>query len=113
MSVRRAITPSIENTPSVAISRTRHSRGLLEPRFQLVEIVVGVAQTLRLAQPDAVDDARVIQRVADHRILLIEQRLEQAAVRIEARRIEDRVFRAEKTAQALLQVLVDRSACRR
>jgi hypothetical protein len=40
---------------------------------------------LRFAQPDAVDDAGVIEGVTDHRILIVEQGFEQTAVRIEAR----------------------------
>ena len=59
--------------------------GLLESRLQFVEIVVRVAQALRLAEPDAVDDARVIERVADDGVVFVQQRLEQAAVGIEAR----------------------------
>ena len=107
MSFRRAITPSIENTPSVAIRRTRALARLLQARFQLVQVVVGVAQALRFAQAHAVDDAGVVQRVADHRVLLVEQRLEQAAVRVEAGRIEDRVLGAEEVAEPRLQLLVD------
>ena len=102
----RAITPSIENTPSVAMSLTRAPARFLQPRLEFVEVVVGVAQALRLAEPDAVDDAGVVQRVADHRVLLVEQRLEEAAVRVEARRIQDRVVRAEERAQARLEFLV-------
>jgi hypothetical protein len=47
-------------------------------------VVVGVALALRLAQANAVDDARMIERVRDHRVALIEQRLEQAAIGVEA-----------------------------
>ena len=108
MSCSRAITPSIENTPSVAIRRTRQRAASLQPRLQLVEVVVRVAKALRLAQADAVDDAGVVERVADHRVLLAEQRLEQPAVRVEARRIEDRVLGAEEAAESLLELLVDR-----
>ncbi len=73
---------------------------LLEARLELVEVVVGVAQPPRLAEPDAVDDARVVERVADDRVLLVEQRLEETAVRVEAGRVEDRVVHAEKARRA-------------
>ena len=53
---------------------------------------------LRLAQPDAVDDAGVVERIGDDRVLLIQQRLEQAAVGIEAGGVEDRVLGARGSA---------------
>src|SRR6185503_593203 len=55
----------------------------------------------------AVDDARVIQRVADHGVLLAEQRLEQTTVRVEARAVEDRVLRAEEPRDPILELFVD------
>ncbi len=82
------------------------ARRFLEARLELVHVVVGIAQALRLAQADAVDDARVVERVADHRVLLVEQGLEQAAVGVEARRIQDRVVHAEERAEARLEFLV-------
>ncbi len=48
----------------------------------------------------------MVERIADDRILLVEQGLEQATVGVEARRIQDRVIRAEKRAQARLEFLV-------
>ena len=106
MTFRRAITPSIENTPSVAISRTRASARLLQARLELVEVVVRVAEPARLAETDAVDDARVIERVADHRVLLVEQRLEEAAVGVETGRIEDRVVHPEERGEPRFELLV-------
>ncbi len=50
----------------------------------------------------------MIERVADDGILLAEQRLEQSAVCVEARGIQNRVFRAEKARQPLLELLMDR-----
>ena len=85
----------------------------LQARFQLVEVVVGIAQALRFAQAHAVDDARVVQRVADHCVLLVEQRLEQPAVRIEARRVEDRVLGAEERGSAAPRAPCGSPACRR
>ena len=66
--------PSMEKTPSVRMSRVRRAWAALRPRFELVEIVVGVAQAARFAEPDAVDDAGVIQCIADDRVVLVEQR---------------------------------------
>ena len=80
---------------------------VLKRPFELVHVVVRIAQPPRLAQADAIDDAGVIQCVADHRIALIEQRLEQSAVGVETRRIENRVLHSEVAAQALLQLAVD------
>ena len=57
---------------------------LFEALLEFRHVVVGVAVALRLAQANAVDDARVIERVRDHRVALIEQRLEQAAIGVEA-----------------------------
>ena len=74
---------------------------------EVIHIVVLIAEALSLAQPDSVDDAGVIQRIRDHRVLRPEQRLEQAAVGIEARRVEDRVFCPQKGADPVLQILVD------
>ena len=85
----------------------------LQARFQLVEIVVRVAEALRFAQAHAVDDARVIQRVADHCVLLVEQRLEQAAVRVEARRVEDRVLACRESGSAAPRDPCGSPACRR
>jgi len=78
-----------------------------QARFELVHIAVGVAQPLGLAEADTVDDRRVVERVGDHGVLGTEQRLEQAAVGVEARVIEDRVLGAQELAQAILQALVD------
>ena len=64
-----------------------------------------VAQPLGLAQPDAVDDRRVVQLVGDDRVLRAEQRLEEPAVGVEARRVEDRRRRCRGTSARL------RSSC--
>jgi len=74
---RFAMYPSIENTPSVAISLKRLG-------LEVGEIVVLVPVTLRLAEPDAVDDRGMVQLVGDDGVLGAEQRFEQAAVGIEA-----------------------------
>ena len=106
ISRKGAMLPSIENTPSVAMSRVRQSCVSFEMLLELGEIAVRVAQPPRLAEPDAVDDARVIQRVGDDRVVLAEHGFEQPAVRIPARRIEDRVLRAQETRQRRLELFV-------
>ena len=81
----------------MAISRKRAALALaLQLRLEIGHVVVLVAKALRFAEPDAVDDARVVQFIADDRVLLAEQRLEQAAVGVEAGGVENRVFGAEK-----------------
>ena len=91
----------------------RAGRSRLQLRFEVGHVVVLVAKARGLAQADAVDDRRVVQRVGDDRVLLAEQRLEQAAVGVERGRVEDRVFRAEEGRQSLLERLVHGLACRR
>ena len=81
---------------------------LAEPRLELVHVPVRVAVPPRLAEPDPVDDRRVVELVGDDRVALVEQRLEDAAVRVEARAEEDRVLRAEERGEPLLELAVER-----
>ena len=80
----------------------------LEARVELVEVAVRVAQPRRLAEPDPVDDRGVVERVGDDGVVGPEQRLEEAAVRVEARAEEDRVLGAEEGREPLLELLVQR-----
>ena len=80
--------------------------GLLQLRLQVVHVGVRVAVAGRLAQADAVDDRRVVERVGEHRVAFLQQRLEQAAVGVEAGGVEDGVVGAQKARQRLLQPLV-------
>ena len=48
----------------------------------------------------------MIQLVADHRVLVGQQRLEQPAVGVEAGRVQDRVVGAEEAGDAVLELLV-------
>ena len=48
--------------------------------LEVGHVVVGVAVSAWLRQAHAVDDRGVVERVADDRVLLAQQRLEQAAV---------------------------------
>ncbi len=72
-----------------------------------------VAEALRLAQPHAVDDAGVVQLVAEDRVVLAEQRLEQPAVGVEARDVEDGVVLAEELGDRPLRAACAGPACRR
>ena len=65
-----------------------------------------VAVALGLAEPDAVDDAGVVQFVADDRVLRAEDGLEEPAVGVEARAIEDRVLGAEESRDRRFEFLV-------
>jgi hypothetical protein len=49
----------------------------------------------------------VVQRVGDDRVVLAQQRLEQAAVGVEGGGVEDGVLGAQEARQALLELLVD------
>ena len=50
----------------------------------------------------------VIKFIADHGIVGGQQRLKQAAVRVKARGVENRVLRSQKRADAFFQLLVNR-----
>ena len=49
----------------------------------------------------------MIERVADDSVLIVENCLEKASVRVETGRIKDRVFGAQKLADAFLELLVN------
>src|SRR5262245_44512505 len=67
---------------------------------------MAVAGSSGLAQADAVDDAGVVQLVGQHCVLVAENRLEQPAVGVPARRIEDGVILAEEACDGAFQLLV-------
>ena len=81
----------------MAIRRVRTGR-LLQAGLEFGHVAVGVPEALGLAQAYAVDDARVVEGVGDHRVLRPEQGLEQAAVGVEAGAVEDHVVGAEESA---------------
>ena len=98
-----AMYPSMENTPSVTTSVRRAPRGRRELRLEVGHVAVLVAEPLRLRQPHAVDDRGVVELVADDRVLGVEQGLEDAAVRVEAGREQDRVFGPEPVGDLALE----------
>ena len=81
-------------------------RAVLQLALEVVHVAVGVAESFGLAKPDAVDDARVVQRVGYDRVPLVEQRLEDPAVGVEAGRVEDRVLGAQELGQRRLELFV-------
>ena len=79
---------------------------LLELRLEVGHVGVRVDEALRLAQADAVDDRGVVELVGDDRVVGSEERLEDAAVRVEAGRVEDRVLHPEEGGDPLLELQV-------
>ena len=77
-----------------------------ELRLEVGQVAVLVAEPLRLREPDAVDDRRVVELVADDRVVGAEEHLEHAAVRVEARREEDRVVVAQERRHPALELEV-------
>lgn len=80
--------------------------GFAQLRLEIGEVVVLVAKAPGLRQTNAVDDARVIQLVADDRVVFVEQRLEQAAVSVEAARIQNAIVGLQERGQRCLELLV-------
>jgi hypothetical protein len=65
---------------------------LLQLLLQVSHVQVLESILLRLAQPDPIDDRRVVQGVADHSILGTENGLEETGVSVETAGEEDAVF---------------------
>ena len=82
--------------------------GLLELRLEVAHVGVLVDEALRLAEANAVDDRGVVQLVGEDGVLGAQKGLEDAAVGVEARGVEDRVLHAEELRDPLLQLEVQR-----
>ena len=80
----------------------------LQLLFEVGHVAVRVAEALRLAETDAVDDRRVVEGVGDYRVIGPEKRLEDAAVRVEARAEEDAVVGLGEVRDDALELLVER-----
>ncbi len=88
--------------------RPSPSAGLQDP-LELGHVAVGVPLALRLAEPDAVDDRGVVERVGDDGVRLVEQRLEEARRwRRSTRCRGSRPPCPRKRAMRRLELLVDR-----
>src|SRR5213078_603107 len=66
-----------------------------------------VTKALRFAEPDAIDDAGVIQFIADHRVFVAEQCLKQAAVCIETGWVKNRIFGAQEFGKRCFEFLMN------
>ena len=66
-----------------------------------------VSVPLRLAKPDAIDDTRVVQLVADNGVFGAEDCFKKAGIGIETGRVEDGVFRFQEFRNFVLQIFVD------
>ena len=94
----------MEKTPSVTMTRRRASAAATQLRLEVGHVGVAVAQPAGLAEPDAVDERGVVELVGDDRVLGAEQHLEDAAVGVEAGRVEDRRLGAEEVRQPRLEL---------
>ncbi len=83
-------------------------RCLLQAGLELVHVPVAVPESAGLAQADAVDDRGVVELIGNDCVSLVKQRLEQAAVGVEAGAEEDRVLGAEVGRQPLLERAMER-----
>ena len=81
---------------------------LHELRLEVGHVGVRVDEALRLAQAHPVDDRGVVELVGDDRVVGAEERLEDAAVRVEAGGVEDRVLHPEEGGDPLLELEVQR-----
>ena len=57
--------------------------GLGQPCFQFCHVAMGIPQASGFAETDAVDQACMVQGIADNGVSFVEQAFEQTAVRIE------------------------------
>ena len=86
---------------------TRAGRvGGLELGLQVGQIVVFIAIASGFTQAHPVDNAGVVQGVGDNGVLRAQQRLEQTAVGVETRWVEDAGLGVEKRRQGALQRFV-------
>jgi len=82
--------------------------GILQLSSQVLHIAVCVAVAARFAQANPIDNACVVEYVADNGVVWSEQGLEQPAIGIETRWVQYRVFSAKKGANACFKFLVYR-----
>ena len=93
-----------------AIGRDQAEPGVLrflQAARQIGDVAILVAPPLGLAEPNAVDDAGVIKFVADDRVVLAEDGLEEPAVGVPAGAVKDGVVFAEKLRDGLFEVAMD------
>ena len=66
---------------------------------------MSVSELFRFAQANAINDRRVIQLIRDNSVVRREKHFEEAAIRVEAARIEDGIFSTVKLGNLSLQFL--------
>lgn len=81
--------------------------GSLELFFEILEVVVCVAVSLRLAEADAINDGGVVERIGDDGIVSGEESFKKTAVGIEAGRVKDGIFSAKVFAEGLFKLAVE------
>src|SRR5262249_52353923 len=74
--------------------------------LEVEHVVVLIALAAGLGESGAVDDAGVVQFIANDGVLVAEQRFEEPAVGVEAGGVEDRVFLAEELRDVGFELLV-------
>ena len=75
--------------------------------LQFGHVAVGIAVTLGLAQPNAVDDGCVVERIGNDSVFVGEQCTEQSAVGVKARCVENGVLGLEILADGGFQLFVN------
>ncbi len=90
------------------MSLRRADLGLAELGRKVSHVAVAITETTRFAQSNAVDDRCVVELVADHHVVLVQQGFEQAAVGVETRRIKNGILDTEESRDPSLQLFVDR-----
>ena len=81
--------------------------GLLQTTLKISHVSICIAVSLGFAETYAVDDGCVVQCVRNDGIFVSQERFENTAVRIEAGRIKNGVFRMEIFADGILKLFVD------
>src|SRR5688500_2923315 len=103
--------PSMENTPSVQMMRRRALRAL-ELRLEVIQIGVLVAGRRalgdRFREPDRVDDRRVIERIGDDEVVLLDDRRGETLVGVPRRYVAERRFGTDEIGDRPLEIAVNR-----
>jgi len=73
-----------------------------------LHVIVAIPVTLRLAEPDPVDDAGMVQLVRNNGIIRPQKCFKQACIRIETGCVENGVVHSQELRQASLKLLVNR-----
>ena len=102
-----ATSPSIENTPSTTIRMPEPLGNLAELAREIGHVVVAVLHGAAEAEPAAVDDAGVIERVEHGHVAAAEQARQHAEVHLEAGREDERGLAPRELREPLLELDVE------